>query len=258
MNVAVVNVVKEFVVRAGTFAKANSPVILAGAAAIGVIGVAVSAVKATQKADDILQENEIDKEETSTAERLALTWKCYIPTAILTAGTLACIAGGTAIGVRRLAAATLAYEVANGKLTNAREEIEKFFGEPGEKMFDTAMAEKTKPVDIDGNYLIPESPNRFWVVDPFGRRWITDDITLKRSQNLLNEKLITDGRASVNDWYDINSQEPSEIGDYFSWDAGNRILDMNFREARMIDGLPHVYLDYECRSNDYFEYSNTL
>ena len=135
MNVNAVNIVKEFAVRVGTFAKTNSPVILAGAAAIGVIGVAVSAVKATQKADDILQENEIDKEESSTTERLALTWKCYIPTAILTAGTLACIAGGTAIGVRRLAAATLAYEVANGKLTNAKEEIEKFYEKKVEDLY---------------------------------------------------------------------------------------------------------------------------
>lgn len=261
MNAAVVNVVKEFVVRAGTFAKANSPVILAGAAVLGVVGVAVSAVKATQQADDIIlaevcENNGVD---ITAKEKVKATWKCYIPTAILAAGTIACIAGSTAVGVRRLAAATLAYEAANGKLANAKEEIEKFFGEPGEKVFDTAASEKIKISDMDENLLYSGNEGTYKkVVDSFDRRWVTNDIKLMNAQNLLNDMINKGDQATLNDWYELNGLDPIGWGEMFVWNPEGDLMDLNLEKATVRDGVPYIYLEYDCKYNDYYGYRSRV
>lgn len=246
---------KNVMTKIGTFTNSNATVILGVAACIGVVGVAVSAVKAQKKADDIIRieedcrirdniEDHTPLKEITTQERVQMTWKCYIPTVILGVGTIACIASGTTIGVRRLAAATLAYEAANGKLNDAKEQFNKLLGESGTKMFDTATSEKMDAEEIRSKHYIQDSSNdekMFWVVDPFGRRWITCEANLREARNYLNETINDVGSATLNEWYAWNDLDETTLGNSFRWD---RVMHIFMNEGRIIDGIPHLYLDY--------------
>lgn len=238
-----INAVKGIFVNLGGFCKTNAPVIFAGAAVLGVVGTIVSAVKATHKADEVINECDESKE-LAFKDKAAMTWKYYIPTAVLGVGTIACIVGGTSVGVRRLAAATLAYEAANGKLNDAKEQFDKLLGETGTKMFDTTTAEKVDAEEVRNKHYISDPDNSgkmFWVVDPFGRRWITSEQKLLEARNYLNETINDVGSATLNEWYAWNEQEETTLGNSFRWD---RVMHVFMNEGRVIDGIPHLYLDY--------------
>lgn len=66
-----------------------SPAVLSVVSVVGLVATVASAIKATPKAVQIINEEGVSE----PIDILKATWKCYLPTAILGAGTIACIAG---------------------------------------------------------------------------------------------------------------------------------------------------------------------
>ena len=72
------------------FVERQSPTILTGLAAAGVVTTAIMAVRATPKAMAILEEEKLSRAYAGKSEKLKATevvskcWKCYVPTACMT------------------------------------------------------------------------------------------------------------------------------------------------------------------------------
>ena len=82
----------------------NTPVILSGLASIGVIITAVTAVKATPKAIQLLEEAEKNKgEELSTWEKAKATALTYLPSILIGGTTIICIFGAQSLNRKQQA-----------------------------------------------------------------------------------------------------------------------------------------------------------
>ena len=111
----------------------NSPTILTGLSVTGLISTAILAVEATPKAVQILEHkyredesiNESMEDEKGTysfavavepltkLEVIKLTWKCYIPAAVIGAVTIGCIVSANTINLRRNAALAGLYSLSD-------------------------------------------------------------------------------------------------------------------------------------------------
>lgn len=120
-----------------TVVKAKSPAILAGTAILGVVAVAVTAVKCTPKYKQAVEEaekkaetkvtNEEDGSETTTSEPLPKKEKTKIfvktmwPMMVAILVTCASIIGSQAVNAKRIATLSAAYTLATQKATEAAE-----------------------------------------------------------------------------------------------------------------------------------------
>ena len=73
----------------------SSPTILTVLGIAGVVGTTVMAIKATPKAMKLIKakKDELNTDKLTPTELVQTTWKCYIPSALIGAGTIVCIIG---------------------------------------------------------------------------------------------------------------------------------------------------------------------
>lgn len=225
----------------------NSPTILTALAVAGVVGTVIMAVKGTIKAQNALY-HEADfrtnewSEQTGESpdaypidiftkeEIVKLTYKFYIPTAIMGVTTIGCIVSANHISLRRNAALISLLSIAETAAREYHEKVVEQIGEKKEEKIRSEIAqdhldkipatEKTIVLTGKGNYLC---------FDDFSKRYFRSDIEdLRRSANLFNQRLLRDGWLGINEFYDLMGLEPIELGDEFGWIAERSLLEMRF------------------------------
>lgn len=225
----------------------NSPTILTAFGVAGLISTVVMAVKGTIKAQDILYheaEFKFQEYESQTGEDrssypddvftkeeiIQLTWKEYIPTAVMSGLTIACMIGSNHISLRRNAALLSLFTVTESALKEYQakmaEEVgdkkaEKIRGEIAQDHIDAhPVNEKSIIFTGNGNYLC---------FDDFSKRYFRSDVeVLRRAQNLFNQRLLREGWLGINEFYYEIGLEPIELGDEFGWIAERNLLEMRF------------------------------
>jgi len=133
------DVIEKMVYKTIKVVQRNSATILTAASCIGLVGTTVLAVRATTKASKIYG-NEIRKHditkgpiEISKIDVVAMTWKCYIPTALVGGSTLACIIGSNVINKQTQASLYGAYALLEHSYKNYRKAAIKVYGEDADK-----------------------------------------------------------------------------------------------------------------------------
>ena len=129
----------------------NSPTILTGLGVAGIISTTIMAVKATPKALTLIDDeyyNRYDASGTSLdfaqyvtdvdnnltkKEILKLTWKEYIPTAVMGTVTVACFLGANNINLRRNAALASVYSITEATLKEYQAKVVDTIGAPKEQ-----------------------------------------------------------------------------------------------------------------------------
>lgn len=91
--------------KAKTFLRNNSSIILTCTASVGVIATAITAAKATLKAEKILKANQ----DLDTKEKIKLVAPVYIPSALIGISTIGCIFGVHGVNKRIQSSMTSAY-----------------------------------------------------------------------------------------------------------------------------------------------------
>jgi hypothetical protein len=134
--------------RLGKLITKNSPTILTGLSVAGLVSTVIMAVKATPKAMRILDEARIQNGMVELAEdnnsitintgipvkdAIRLTWKCYIPTAIMGGLTIGCIIGSNSINLRRNAALAGLYSLTETALKEYKAKVIETIGEKKER-----------------------------------------------------------------------------------------------------------------------------
>ena len=108
----------------------NSPAILAGLGATGVVVTAYFAHKSGYKTGYMEAfHDEHGGRSISKKEWIKENWKTYIPPAIAGAVSIGCIIGGTRIGMRRTAAITAAYSLSEKAFDEYRTKVTEKIGE---------------------------------------------------------------------------------------------------------------------------------
>jgi Family of unknown function (DUF6353) len=228
--------------------KEHSPLILSTMAGVGTLGTTYLAIKATFQAAKLIDRYEelegvSDDRKERFMDRTKLVWKLYIPTGTSAFGTIVCIVGANRLGTRKTMAAQAALTVTQQVYSDYRDKVIEEFGARKDQSIRDTLAEervknnppKTDIVIASGNVLCCELFT--------GRYFSCDMETLRKSENLLNKKILTHDYATMDDFYYMIGIKPTTSSGEIGWN-NSRIMELQFTSVLTEDGRPCLAFDY--------------
>lgn len=239
---------KQFFRSAQSVVVKRSPDILMGFGIAGMIGTTILAVKGTPKALKLIEEEKKAKnvDKLTVAETVKVTWKCYIPAAIIGTGAAACLIGANTVHTNRAAALATACTLSETALSEYREKVVETVGEKKEK----TIREKVDKARVEKN---PVSHNEVFVTgrgntlcyDYWSGRYFYSDIEeMKRAVNVINRMIRLDNYASLNDMYDELGLPHNGIGNSIGWTVDDRQVELEHSAQMSDDDRPCICMDF--------------
>lgn len=239
----------------------RSPEILLGLGIASAITSTVLAVKATPKAMELLAEAEKEninrqikegvpgpevKNGLPSAQVVKTVWKCYIPAAISGAASIACLLGSHSVNAKRNAALATAYKLSETALNEYREKVVEEIGEEKEKVIRDKVAQKhldEKPVSK--SEVIVTGTGKQLCYDGISGRYFESDIqTIRAAVNKINETMVYEMYAALNDFYNEIGLSNTDMGDELGWNIDDGLLEISYGAMVANDGRPCITLEY--------------
>lgn len=233
----------------------HSPEILMALGITGMITSTVLAVKATPKAIRLIEEkkNELETDSLTPIETVKATWKCYVPAAVTTVTSVACLVGSNSVNVKRNAALATAYKLSESAFSEYKEKVVQTIGEKKEKTVqDKISEEKIKNNPVNKTEVIVTGKGQTLFFEPLSHRYFYSNLELiKRAENKLNKAIITDpfdSGVTVNEFYEEIGIPGTATGDNLGWKLEN-MIDI-YPSAQMAEegceheGEPCIVLNY--------------
>ena len=240
---------------------ANSPSILSGLAVAGVVITAGLAVKATPKALEklrvlrekkafeagpLLKDQDVARNDSPTkVEVVKAVWTEFIPAGISGVATIACIIGANQIGLRRNAALLGAYTLADTAFREYKEAALAQLGRVKEQQVQDEVQRghlERNPV-TDAQVIITGGGDQLCFDSLTGRYFKSDVEKIRRSENEINHRVLSDMYAAHNEFYELVGLEPTSIGEELGWNIDNRI-ELVFTSHLASDGTPCLAIGY--------------
>jgi len=224
----------------------HSPEILTGIGIAGMVTTVIFAVKATPKAMQIIEESKSDDEQLTAKEVVKLTWKYYIPTAVSGAVSIACIIGSNAKSARKNMALATAYTLSESALKEYQEKVVEFIGEKKERSIRDDIAKDkiiANPVR-DREVIITQKGDTLCYEILSGRYFKTDIDKIKKAENHLNKRMLSEMYISLNDLYYELGIPPICIGEYVGWNIDEGYIDLYFTSQLTADNEPCLVINY--------------
>lgn len=230
--------------------KQHSPLILSVAAGVGTFTTAYLAAKASFRAAKVIDRYEelegiSDNRKEQIKDRIKVTWKLYIPTAISASATIVCIAGSNRVGARKLLASQAALSMTQQLYSDYREKVIEQFGDKKEELVRAAVAEdRVKGNPPPSQEVLVTGPGNVLCCEMFTGRYFTSDMeTLRRAQNDLNKKVLSQDYATMDDFYYLIGLKPTSYSGNIGW-SSSRQMDLEFTTVLTEDGRPCLAFDY--------------
>lgn len=235
-----------------TLAK-HSPEILTGIGIAGMVTTTILAVKATPKALRLIEEKkeelEFERDEfvtLSKSEVVKTCWKCYIPSAVTGAMSIACLIGASSVNLKRNAALATAYTLSETALKEYQEKVVETIGEKKEQVVHDAIAKDKidkQPVTTS-EVIITEKGNTLCFDAVSGRYFKSDIEKLKKTENELNRRMRDEMYISLNDFYYEIGVKPIDLGDELGWNIDKGYINLKFSSQLADDGTPCLVMSY--------------
>lgn len=239
----------------------NSPTILTGLSVTGLLTTVGMAVQATPKAMAIIDDEFWERYEVegcdydyatrlkslSFKEKISLTWKCYVPTAIMGVLTIGCIIGANSINLRRNAALASVYSITETALKEYQAKVVETLGEAkAKKIKDDIAKDRVQNNPVNNKEVIITGKGEMLCYDPISGRYFKNDIEkIRKAQNDLNRDLLADMCISLNDiYYGIGLPE-TKIGDDLGWYINDGLIEFDFSSQLTENGEPCLVLGYK-------------
>lgn len=211
--------------------KQASPTILTIVGAAGVIATAVTAVRATPKALDLIQpligyNHDGVMEYPTKLEIVKVAWKPYIPSILIGVGTIACIFGANGLNKRQQTAITSAYILLDNAYKEYQKKVKELYGEDACKQIRGAIVK-----DHYDHHEPKEDTSLFF--DFFSGRYLerTPEQVLDAEYHL-NRDFVHKDYVTLNEWYRLLGLDPIDFGDSIGWSIG---AGENFYNYQWID-----------------------
>lgn len=263
----------------------NSPTILTWMAATGVFTTVIFAVKATPKALALLEDeldvrySQYAETKTDTDEELPAysewigidynaptlewskaqlrmfnkreivkyTWKSYIPTAIMGLVTIGCIVGAHKEHLRRNAALVSLYSLTETAFKEYKEKVVETIGKNKElKVRDDISADRIKHNPVGDNEIIFTGKGEMLCYDSMSGRYFKTDIEkVRKAQNELNRRLMSEMFISLNEFYDELGLSHIRLGEEMGWNIDKDLINITFSAQLTEKEEPCLVLNYE-------------
>lgn len=223
--------------------------------AVGVVTTAVMAAKATPKATVILENERYERsyktnkdsryyQDLMPLEVVQLTWKCYIPAALVGLSTIACIFGANILNKRQQASLTSAYALLNESYKKYRKAAKSVYGEDADSKI-AIEAAKEMYVSADGYGVYSpdlDDSEKILFYDEYSKRYFNSTMaSVINAQYHFNRNLTLRGDAYLNEFYTFLGLEPVIDGEVLGWSMddldGYFWLDFQNRLVQLEDGL---------------------
>lgn len=227
--------------------KRNSPALCSCAAVAGVIATAVLAVRATTKANRLLQEAADEKgEDLTTLETVKIAVPAYLPAALVGVSTISCIIGANLLNKRQQASMASAYAMLNQTYQRYRKAAGAVYGEDADAKINAEIA---KEMYVDGDGLIYDpsmdrKSDKILFFDSNSQRYFQATIpAVLNAMYHLNRNLVLRGDASLNEFFEFLGLDKIEGGDEIGWSSDKLIedglmwLDFENLHTQLDDGL---------------------
>jgi len=232
-----------------TFATKNSPAILTGLGVTGMFLAIGSAVSATPKAlKKIEEEKERQNEELyqkavengednipvienlKPVDVVKVTWKYYLPATVSALLATACIIGGCSVNIKRNAALATAYTLSETALREYKDKVVETFGEKKEQAVrDSIAQDKVRANPVKNNEVIITGRGETLCYEAFGGRYFKSDIEkIRRVENELNRRMLSEHYISLNEFYYELGLKPTEGGEDMGWNLNGGFIDAHF------------------------------
>lgn len=252
----------------------NSTVILTTITVTGVITTTILGIKATPKALSLIDEEVYKRYEASGTdgtfqewlgletkayswqdrasvltkkEIAALTWKCYIPTAIMGIVTIGSAIGAHNIHVRRNAALASLYSLTETAFKEYQGKVVETIGKNKElKVRDDIAADHIKQNPIGDAEVIFTGRGETICRDKKSGRYFKSDIDkIRKAEKRINSDLPHERFISLNDFYDEIGLSHVDLGEDVGWDIMKGALDITFSAQLTENDEPCIVLNYD-------------
>lgn len=242
--------------QASNFYKRHATTILTCLGGAGVVATSITAVKATPKALQLLEDAKKEKgEELTKIEKIKIAGPKYIPSILIGTGTLACIFGANIMNKRHQAALVSAYTLIDRSFKEYKQKLKELYGqETHEKIVDAIAVEKAKEVgihaeclcnscDLSGEVVCGE-PVLFY--EEYSNRYFESTIEqVIAAEYHLNRNFVLRGYSDLNELYDFLGLETTDYGSSVGWAVEDELywIDFNHRKVVLEDGLECYILE---------------
>ena len=251
-----------FMKKTGNILVKNAPHIFTGLAVGGVVGTIALAIKAQRDADDIYDEAvqehiehyelELSKDEAAEynpftfKQRIQMTWKCYIPTALSAATTIGFIIASDTVNTKRLTAISALYAASQKTIEEYKTAAKEVVGERTSEKVRDKMAENTLQKNPVENSAIADTGHGHTLCyDSLTARYFWSDIDfIKEMKNEFNARLLIDNQMSLNEWYDYLNLDSCGLGDYVGYQC-NDLMKLSFSSRLASNSTPCLVINYE-------------
>lgn len=236
----------------------NSPTILTSISVAGLVTTAVLTGKGAIKASKILHEKRIEPDwrdfPNGPKEVIKLTWKCYIPAVAVGSTTIACIIGANSINLRRNAALASVYSLTETAFKEYQAKVVETIGEKkAQAIKDEIAQDKLNENPLSKNQIIFTGKGDVLCYEDWSGRYFYSDMeTLRKLQNDINKRLISEMWISLNDAYCEMGLAPIKGGNDVGWDVDNMVA-FDF-SAKLAEGKPCIVVGYESDPSVQFRY----
>lgn len=222
------------------------PETLIGVGIGGFISATVMAAKASVKANQIIDDIEYyENEDLSLSEKVKATWKCYIPTAIVIAGSTYAILMGTNILNKKnaslMASAGALAETLNLYSDKVKEVV-------GEEKADEIRKEVTKERvarKAAGPKSYSNNDDDVLCFDNIsGTYFISNMAKLKDIEHELNKRMLNENYVLLNEYYEEIGLDSCYIGSVMGWHIDRGFIDLDFDSMVTKDGKLALVVDH--------------
>ena len=220
------------------YTKKNAPTILSCMGALGVVGTTLSAIKATPKAIEVLEER--DNQSLTTFEKALVVAPVYFPTILFGTATVTCIFGANMLNKKKQATLVSAYAYLNSSFNEYKDKVKAIYGEDGEKRVRDELA-KDKYIQQS----MSESDKDILFFDEYSGRYFESTLfNLQNAVYKLNRTFALEGYTNLNEFYRYVDLPETEYGEVLGWSGlkcwevfNNAWIEIKWEDMELPDGL---------------------
>lgn len=237
------------------FVVKESPSILAGLAAGGVITTTVLGITATPKALRLIAEEEEARAndpntpscELTKIDIIKIVWPVYVPTLAAGLTTIGCIIWGNSISLGRNAALASVYAVSEKTFREYQQKVVETIGEKKEEQIrdDIAQDRLNKNPASENQIIVTGKGENLFYDSLSGRYFKSDMETVRKVVNDFNYELLLDMYKPLNEFYYELGLEGTEMGRDTGWNVETGVLDIKYSAKLADNGIPCVVMDYK-------------
>lgn len=221
------------------FLKGNSPTILAGIGASGVISTAYLSWKAGYEVGKSYGD---EWKELGYKERIRLAWRSHIPATASGALAIGAIAASTRIGSKRTAALSAAYAVSERAFDEYRRKVVEQLGAGKEQKIRDGVAQDVIRRNPPGTVIL--GSGHVLCCELFTGRYFNSDMqALRKAENDINAQLYSQDSATLNDLYYILGLPYTSESARLGWKVG-KPLKLDFSVVLSDDDRPCIAFSY--------------